>query len=226
VPPLTASYERALIARGIWNNEGVWYSSQKEHWLGWLSEYNSPGAYGRKKWAGRSAEFAYNHVGCPPMLMWLAEAVGVSRTRVIGAKRSALASQKNRASHCAILRREIPWSCIEERLWADHLLTEAALVMTQILHLNLHRRFFADIEAGDKRTEFRDRTPYCVNGWRGDITKSSSFGMGTLPKHLRCWWSIAVSAVSEPGARRVTPFVLVEFCGLGVGQNTRANYGE
>jgi hypothetical protein len=41
-PPITASYERALVARGIWNADGVWYTSQQEHWLGWLSEYGGP----------------------------------------------------------------------------------------------------------------------------------------------------------------------------------------
>ena len=30
------------------------------------------------------------------------------------------------------------------------------------LHLNLHREFFAQIAAGTKRTEYRDRSPY----WR------------------------------------------------------------
>jgi hypothetical protein len=29
-----------------------------------------------------------------------------------------------------------------------------------ILHLNLHRDFFAEIAAGEKRTEYRERTPY------------------------------------------------------------------
>jgi len=60
--PLGATqYERELVARGIWSANGVWYTSQKEHWLGWLSEYNGPGAYDRKIWRGRSAKFAYNH---------------------------------------------------------------------------------------------------------------------------------------------------------------------
>jgi hypothetical protein len=34
--------------------------------------------------------------------------------------------------------------------------------MPAILHLNLHREFFAQIAPGTKRTEYRDRTPY----WR------------------------------------------------------------
>jgi hypothetical protein len=77
--PITASYERALIARGIWDNHGVWYTSQKEHWIGWLSQYDGPGAYNRKTWKGRSAEFAYNHVRCPPMCYGLLRWLGSQR---------------------------------------------------------------------------------------------------------------------------------------------------
>lgn len=113
---ITAAYERVLIARGIWSSEGVWYTSQQEHWLGWLSEYDGPGAYRRKRWLGRSAEFVYNHIGCPPMLLWLAEAAGVSRREVLATKRSALAARRNRATHCAVIRKAIPWPAIEERL--------------------------------------------------------------------------------------------------------------
>jgi hypothetical protein len=114
--PITASYERALMARGIWSNEGVWYTTQMEHWLGWLSGYDSPGAYNRKTWSGRSAEFVYNHINCPPMLLWLAEAVGVSRRDVLAAKRSALAARQSLGTHCGVIRRAIPWPIIEERL--------------------------------------------------------------------------------------------------------------
>jgi hypothetical protein len=113
--PITKAYAKALMERGIWSDEGVWYSSQKEHWMGWLSQYDGPGAYGRKTWGGRSAEYVYNHIGCPPMLLWVAEAAGVSRKALLSAKRSALASRK-RISNCAAIREEIPWSFVEERL--------------------------------------------------------------------------------------------------------------
>ena len=46
--PITAEFERVLIKRGVWNTNGVWYTSQKEHWLGWLKGYNGPGHYRRK----------------------------------------------------------------------------------------------------------------------------------------------------------------------------------
>ena len=65
---------------------GVWYQTQKEHWLGWLREYEGPGAYGRKPNQSRDAKFAYNHVVCPEMLLWLIEAAGVRQELVTGAR--------------------------------------------------------------------------------------------------------------------------------------------
>jgi hypothetical protein len=114
--PITASYERTLEIRGIWKSEGVWYRSQKEHWLGWLSEYDGPGAYGRKTQRGRSARFVYNHINCPPMLLWLAEATGVRRATVLAAKRSALATGRTRGAHCARIRKVIPWQIVEAQI--------------------------------------------------------------------------------------------------------------
>lgn len=43
----------ADLAEGV--GYGAWYSSQKEHWLGWLAEYDRPGAYGRVVGQQRSA---------------------------------------------------------------------------------------------------------------------------------------------------------------------------
>jgi hypothetical protein len=45
--PITSEFERLLTRRGIWNSSRVWYTSQKQHWLGWLSEYREPGYYGQ-----------------------------------------------------------------------------------------------------------------------------------------------------------------------------------
>src|SRR5664280_1461296 len=70
-PSITTAFEQALTKQGTWSAEQVWYKSQKEHWLGWLSEYAGPGFYGRKAIGSRSAQYAYNHVVCPPMVLWL-----------------------------------------------------------------------------------------------------------------------------------------------------------
>ena len=46
------------------DRDGVWYRSQKEHWLGWLSQYHGPGAYGRRG-GDLDAKYAYNHIVNP-----------------------------------------------------------------------------------------------------------------------------------------------------------------
>src|SRR6266404_5363261 len=102
-PPVTLSFERALTKQGTWSAEGVWYRSQKEHWLGWLSEYDGPGAYGRKTSVVRSAEFAYNHVVCPPMVLWLGEASGVPKLRVAKARRAAMSAKTNLSARSAAI---------------------------------------------------------------------------------------------------------------------------
>jgi len=111
----TASFEHILTKRGIWDRNGVWYTTQKQHWLGWLKEYDGPGYYGRKK-RHPSAQFAYNHIVCPPMLLWLGEASGVQRTKVLEAKRAALSAGASLPALSAAIRRVIPWQTIETRL--------------------------------------------------------------------------------------------------------------
>ena len=92
--PVTAEFERVLTKRGTWSSSDVWYTTQNEHWLGWLKGYKGPGYYERKDWH-RSAEFVYNHINCPPMVLWLGEASGVPRTIVAKAEQAALPAAQN-----------------------------------------------------------------------------------------------------------------------------------
>jgi hypothetical protein len=48
--PITNNFERALFAANLLDEvrEKIKYSSQKQHWIGWLSEYHGPKYYGRK----------------------------------------------------------------------------------------------------------------------------------------------------------------------------------
>ena len=55
--PITGDYERSLLSSIVSKSDGVWYKSQKEHWLGWLTEYDGSGAHNRKTQRGRSAQF-------------------------------------------------------------------------------------------------------------------------------------------------------------------------
>jgi hypothetical protein len=98
---------------------GVWYLTQKEHWLGWLKYYNTAGAYGRRPGMNRDARYAYNHAVNPGLLEWLVRAAGVSPT-LVRAARSAAAREKTMMAQSGAIRRVVPWEVVAERLWAVH----------------------------------------------------------------------------------------------------------
>lgn len=104
--PVTEDLER-LLKRLHPSGRRAWYRSQKEHWLGWLHEYDGPGFYGRGDW-DRSAAFVYNHINCAPMALWLAEALGVSKTLLRAASSLALGAGPGPGSRSAAVRRILP----------------------------------------------------------------------------------------------------------------------
>lgn len=110
--PLSARFDRE-IPGGDGARERAWHSSQKEHWLGWLSDYDGPGAYRRKTWRGRDAEFVYNHVVNPKMLIWLAEAAGAPKAKVKRACAAALSAGATMQAMSAAIRRVLPFSEID-----------------------------------------------------------------------------------------------------------------
>jgi len=112
--PASDALERALGTHAGMTKK--WYKSQKQHWLGWLREYDGPGAYNRKTYGGRSAAYAYNHIKCAPMLLWLAEAVSVDDRALRQAKCATVAAGKNLSKQCGALRVIIPWEMISECL--------------------------------------------------------------------------------------------------------------
>lgn len=97
---------------------GAWYTSQKEHWLGWLAEYAGPGAYGRQFDACRDARYVYNHIQCAPMLFWLIEALGEFEDRLDAIFEAIEAAPNVNASQCAALRKVVRWADVEEALLA------------------------------------------------------------------------------------------------------------
>lgn len=96
-------------------HRNVWYESQKEHWVGWLFHYNSPGAYSRKVTEGRGAKFVYNHIVCPGLLTYLADASGVSRRLVREAKRIEETDRKE-MQRAGEIRSIIPWGAVRAAL--------------------------------------------------------------------------------------------------------------
>jgi hypothetical protein len=98
-------------------NRIPWYKSQKEHWLGWLKEYDGPGFYNRKNHAGRDAKYIYNHIMCSPMVLYLPEALGVSQVLVKKAFYAVIKSKDpGMAKQCGIIRKTIPFELVEKEL--------------------------------------------------------------------------------------------------------------
>lgn len=107
--------------------QAVWYESQKEHWIGWLLDYRSPGAYGRKVVEGRDARFVYNHVVCPDLLLFLAKGSGVSEQRLRAAREAARSAGTTQMAQSAAIRKQIPWELVLTALKSSGLLSRGAL---------------------------------------------------------------------------------------------------
>lgn len=109
----------------------VWYSSQKEHLLGFWGEYNTTGAYNRKH-TDRDAKFAYNHLRCAPGLLWLAEALGEERAVLERGIDAIKAAGPNYSSQCAAFRKIVPWSRIESLIEAGEFARPGVIKRTGI----------------------------------------------------------------------------------------------
>jgi len=89
-----------------------WWTSQRQHMVGWFSELAGPGAYNRKT-RGLDAKYGYNHLQCAPALLWIAEALGEDSALVKAAANRA-AEYRPTASQCAAIRSVVAWTRIEE----------------------------------------------------------------------------------------------------------------
>lgn len=98
------------------DNPTVWYQTQKEHWLRWLEGYDGPGGYGRIPGQGRDAKYAYNHIVCHKMLLWIIEAAGVNSDMVAAARRAAEKKDSMMAKSAAV-RKFVPWEVLVDALW-------------------------------------------------------------------------------------------------------------
>lgn len=115
--PQYSALEKA-IGVGV-GYSGAWYGSQKEHWIGWLSEYDTSGAYGRETKVLRDASYVYNCIQCAPMLFWLSEALGAPKVHLDSAFDAVVHAPRKGASQCAAFRKIFPWSEVEALLKAQ-----------------------------------------------------------------------------------------------------------
>lgn len=89
------------------------YDTHKDHWLGWLSEYNNSdgGYYGRSDTTIRDARTVYQRIGCGEMLIWLAEAAGESPVAIRMTINAIGDRDSGRTTHAQakIVRSRHPW---------------------------------------------------------------------------------------------------------------------
>jgi 5-methylcytosine-specific restriction protein A len=92
------------------------YRARREQWLAWLRDYHTPGYYGRQTGTPRDARHAYNHLIGLEMLLWLAEAAGISASQLTKARAAARVAPSPQAKSAAV-RKIIPWETIKTALW-------------------------------------------------------------------------------------------------------------
>lgn len=91
------------------------YTTQKAHWLGWLSPVAGTGSYPRRSGNERGARYVYNHIVEPKMLLWLIAAAGV-RQELVDVVRATAASGAPMPTRAAAIRKLVPWVELEVAL--------------------------------------------------------------------------------------------------------------
>jgi hypothetical protein len=84
------------------------YATHKDHWIGWLAEYDGPGYYGRSNW-DRDARYVYQHLNNCNMIVWLNEAAGESPATIRAAITAMLRGGPQKATMAGIARFLLPW---------------------------------------------------------------------------------------------------------------------
>ena len=84
------------------------YTTQKDHWLGWLNPESVTGTYSRKIGPDRDARYVYNHIMEPKMLLWLITAAGIRQEKIQAAEK-AVVDASSMAGKSAAIRKIVPW---------------------------------------------------------------------------------------------------------------------
>lgn len=108
--PLSDAFENGFPQR-----QGVWWSSQREHMLGWLDHQQSmgDGKFTRKA-PNASSRVTYARLNSGPAIVWIAEALGVG-TETVETTVAVARAEPNIRKHCGLLRQYLPWALIAER---------------------------------------------------------------------------------------------------------------
>lgn len=115
---MTQSFE-ARIGVGVGFGK-AWYRTQKEHWIEWLRKYSTEGPYSRCIRPYAPAKLVYNRLRCPPMLLWLSEALCVREARIIVAAEAAASSSGSIGTMSAVIRCHLPWHVVAYHIMVNH----------------------------------------------------------------------------------------------------------
>lgn len=106
-PRTYALEQRIKIGTGFHNK---WFSSQKEHWLGWL-------VYQQMLSSGITPKVVWNRLKSSPMMFYLAESGGVDNHQLNlledAVSRAALINSKDGNPHGKYIRETLPWEKLE-----------------------------------------------------------------------------------------------------------------
>lgn len=110
----TAKFTAAVVKANPKQKEraATWYTSQQQHWLGWLAEMDGAGFYGRQVGAPPTAAQVYGRIVNPAMLVWLGEASGLD----VAAAVAAALKKNTMAGMAGAIRKALPWSVVEAAL--------------------------------------------------------------------------------------------------------------
>jgi hypothetical protein len=111
--------ERIGIGAGFHDK---WYRSQKEHMLGWLVVQEAQARMKDKEPSRVDGRGMWGRLKCSPMMFWLAEAGGVSESRLDEAEKAAEAAArinpKDGEPHGKLMRAILPWEVVAEAIRA------------------------------------------------------------------------------------------------------------
>ena len=94
------------------------YDTHRDHWIGWLEDYDGPGFYGRSDW-GVDARTVYQRLNNGRMIVWLNEAAGersvLIRTTI---REMKLRGNGRKQTEAKIARAHHPWEGVVALLFS------------------------------------------------------------------------------------------------------------
>lgn len=116
-PRTTALEQRIRIGTGF---HGKWYSSQREHNLGWIVVQECQARKQGQEPNEVCASGMWNRLKCSPMMFWLAECAGLPVSVLDEAERAAVAATeinpKDGNPHGKMMRDVLPWNVVAEAI--------------------------------------------------------------------------------------------------------------